>query len=208
LHLFKMTATNPTFIPPPWVRDPQLWNCGLKLRKEGKLISTIDAISRKGCVTFGRNAQMSDIKLDHPSISRRHAMIGHGSSGNIYLMDFGSSHGTYLNGQKISPNHRKVLKNKDVIKFGASTREYVVFLDLDYKENEDNNNSTDNTNEHNDNNNNNENKTSRKRHLTEITTDDDNKKKDNDNNIKKEDKTMEESPRKKQKSRRAKHSAL
>merc|ERR1712228_431535 len=88
-------------------------------------------IAQKPFVLFGRNASMSDIKLEHPSISRRHAMGGHGSSGNLYVMDLGSSHGTFVNKQRLQKKKREVVRDGYVVKFGASTREYIVKLDLD-----------------------------------------------------------------------------
>merc|ERR1719464_2141631 len=74
---------------------------------------------------------MCDLRLDHPSISRQHAAIMHGSSGNPYIQDLGSSHGTQVNHKKLSANKRKPLKDGDIIKFGASSREYYVRLRLD-----------------------------------------------------------------------------
>lgn len=128
------------FAPPPWVVSPKLENCGLKVMKEGKRIQTITEIGQKSYVLFGRNASMSDIKLEHPSISRRHALIGHGSSGNIYVMDLGSSHGTFVNKQRLKKKKRQPLRDGYIIKFGASTREYIVKLDLDSDDNHDTNN--------------------------------------------------------------------
>ena len=108
---------------------------------------------------FPMVTDMSDIKLEHPSISRRHAMFGHGSSGNIYVMDLGSTHGTFVNGEKLIKHKREALKNNTIVKFGASTREYIVKLDMDtpdtddgtsddleMKENENRGNSNSNTN--------------------------------------------------------------
>ena len=43
-----------------------------------------------------------------------------------YIIDLGSSNGTYLNNNKIEPRRYYELKEKDVIKFGYSTREYVL----------------------------------------------------------------------------------
>jgi smad nuclear-interacting protein 1 len=37
----------------------------------------------------------------------------------------GSSNGTYLNGDRIEPKRYVELKEKDVLKFGYSSREYV-----------------------------------------------------------------------------------
>merc|ERR1712228_798235 len=64
-------------------------------------------------------------------ISRRHALVGHGSSGNLYVMDLGSSHGTFVNKQRLQKKKREVVRDGYVVKFGASTREYIVKLDLD-----------------------------------------------------------------------------
>jgi len=119
------------FQPPPWIKPPKLGNCGLKVFKGGEKIDTITEIGRKSFVLFGRNAQMSDIKLDHPSISRRHALMGHGSSGNLYVMDLGSSHGTFVNAERLKKRKREPLRDGYTVKFGASTREYIVKLDLD-----------------------------------------------------------------------------
>lgn len=119
------------FQPPPWVTAPKLENCGLKVRKEGKVISIVTDLNKKKFLTLGRNAKMSDIRLDHPSISRRHAMFAHGSSGNVYVMDLGSSHGTFVNNKRLTNKKREALHDGDVVRFGASTREYIVKLDLD-----------------------------------------------------------------------------
>jgi len=43
-----------------------------------------------------------------------------------YIIDLGSSNGTYLNNNRIEPQRYYELKEKDVIKFGYSTREYVL----------------------------------------------------------------------------------
>lgn len=41
-------------------------------------------------------------------------------------MDLGSANGTYLNGKKIEPKRYYELFEKDVLKFGYSSREYVL----------------------------------------------------------------------------------
>ena len=43
-----------------------------------------------------------------------------------YIIDLGSSNGTYLNNTRIEPQRYYELKEKDVVKFGYSTREYVL----------------------------------------------------------------------------------
>lgn len=43
-----------------------------------------------------------------------------------YLIDLESANGTFLNGEKIEPKRYIELKERDVIKFGFSSREYVL----------------------------------------------------------------------------------
>jgi smad nuclear-interacting protein 1 len=80
----------------------------------------------------------------HPSCSKQHAVIqfrstAAGSStsksdadGKIvkhvkpYLMDLNSSNKTFLNGKSIEDSRFIELRESDVIKFGYSTREYVL----------------------------------------------------------------------------------
>ena len=52
--------------------------------------------------TVGRNADVCDIAPEHPSLSRIHAVIQLGKEGRIEIMDFHSTHGTFVNGEKIS----------------------------------------------------------------------------------------------------------
>ena len=47
-----------------------------------------------------------------------------------YLMDLNATNGTFLNGERIEPQRYYQLLEKDAVKFGASTREYVL-LDED-----------------------------------------------------------------------------
>jgi len=116
---------------PGWSKEPQLENCALEVHKSGKKIGTITRCSRNKAVIFGRHKDFADIILQHPSISRRHAVLLHGKSGNMYVMDCGSSHGTFVNKRKLQKETREVLQEGDTLKFGASSREYIVRLCLD-----------------------------------------------------------------------------
>lgn len=104
--------------------------CGLEVYKDGDVHKTIDDINRKKMTVFGRHKKFCDVLIKHPSISNQHAAIIHGKSGNMYLIDLDSMHGTKLNDKKLSPEKREVLQNNDTICFGASTREYRVKLVL------------------------------------------------------------------------------
>jgi len=95
------------------------------------MVDIVRDVNRKKCTLFGRNKELSDIVLQHPSISRQHCAIVHGSSGNMYCVDLGSSHGSSVNKKRLVGEKREVLRDGDIIRFGASTREYVVRLRLD-----------------------------------------------------------------------------
>jgi len=135
-----MTKTS-GFQPPSWARRPMLHQCGLEVYKNGKLVTVIKDINRKKCTIFGRNKSMCDVWLEHPSISRQHGAILHGSSGNMYILDLGSSHGTTCNHKKLYKKKRQVLADGDIIRFGASSREYHIRLRLDSSSSEDEGNS-------------------------------------------------------------------
>ena len=55
-------------------------------------------------VTFGRSPT-TDILLEHPTASRLHAVLQfRGEDGAAFLIDCGSTHGTFINKQRVKPN--------------------------------------------------------------------------------------------------------
>lgn len=98
-------------------------------------------LHRKSHYLLGRDRKVADIPLDHPSISKQHAAIQFrkveierkdGSKQRVvrpYLMDLESSNKTFLNNKPIDPLKYYQLLEKDCLKFGFSTREYVVLID-------------------------------------------------------------------------------
>jgi adenylate cyclase len=71
--------------------------------------------SVRGTCFLGRSAT-SDIVLPDDKVSRRHAMVHVQGRDEFWLMDLGSSNGTYLNGRRLSQPSRLV--DRDVIKIG------------------------------------------------------------------------------------------
>lgn len=53
-----------------------------------------------------------------------------------YIIDLGSGNGTFLNEKKIEPQRYIELQEKDMLKFGFSTREYVVMKEREITEEE------------------------------------------------------------------------
>ena len=74
-------------------------------------------------MTIGKLGQQVDILVDHPSVSRVHArLIREGE--NYSLIDMNSTNGTYLNGQRLSPDEICPLKDGDEIRFAV--RSFLV----------------------------------------------------------------------------------
>jgi smad nuclear-interacting protein 1 len=77
---------------------------------------------------------------EHPSISKQHAVIQFRYTekrnefgdkiGRVkpYLIDLESANGTILNKEKVPESRYLELRDKDLIQFGSSTREYVLML--------------------------------------------------------------------------------
>lgn len=95
-------------------------------------------IHRQSAYLLGRQRKIADIPIDHPSCSKQHAVFQYrlaeftradGTTGRRvkpYIIDLGSGNGTYLNNQRIESQRYYELKEKDVLKFGFSSREYVL----------------------------------------------------------------------------------
>ncbi len=64
-------------------------------------------------ISIGRQAQ-NDIVLQHPTVSRQHALI-YFEQGTFYLKDLGSSNGSIINGRPIT---HQALQNGDLIEIG------------------------------------------------------------------------------------------
>ncbi|KAM7318867.1 hypothetical protein ACRRTK_021979 [Alexandromys fortis] len=112
-------------------------------------------IHRQSAYLLGRHRRIADIPIDHPSCSKQHAVFQYrlveytradgtvGRRVKPYLIDLGSGNGTFLNNKRIEPQRYYELKEKDVLKFGFSSREYVLLhessdtSELDRKEDED-----------------------------------------------------------------------
>lgn len=80
----------------------------------------------KGWYLFGR-APICDIVLDHPSISRQHAVIQYKKNGDAFLYDLGSTHGTFVGKNRLKSNqYYPIVQGNNLLKFGNSSRLYVL----------------------------------------------------------------------------------
>ncbi|KAH6565523.1 hypothetical protein BASA83_001011 [Batrachochytrium salamandrivorans] len=95
-------------------------------------------IHRQSAFLLGRERLVADIPIDHPSCSKQHSVIQFRQivstdefgqvtkSTKPYIIDLDSANGTFVGGERIPPSRYYELKPGDLIKFGFSTREYVL----------------------------------------------------------------------------------
>ncbi|KAH7085522.1 SMAD/FHA domain-containing protein [Paraphoma chrysanthemicola] len=129
---------------PPEARKPspsQPWR--IFVFKGDDVVDTIE-IWQKSCWLLGRAQEVVDYVLEHPSSSGQHAVIQFryiqktvedefgvkSTRGKVkpYIIDLESSNGTELNGDSIEASRYFELRDKDILKFAGSEREYVVML--------------------------------------------------------------------------------
>ena len=121
------------FSEPPEARAPNTqWR--FYVFKGEEALETLH-VSKQSAYLLGRNEDIADIPLRHGSCSSQHAVLQYRSLPNKetgklqclpYLMDLESTNGSFINGVKIDSARYYQLKKGDVLKFGASTREYVL----------------------------------------------------------------------------------
>lgn len=103
------------------------------------LLETVE-LGERSCWLVGRERQVVDFPLDHPSCSKQHAALQFrfvekrnefgDRIGKVkpYLIDLESANGSSVNGETIPAGRYVEVMDKDVIRFGISSREYVLML--------------------------------------------------------------------------------
>ncbi|XP_045405254.1 kanadaptin [Lemur catta] len=118
---------------PPW-GGPTTAPYSLETLKGGTILGTRSLEGTSYCL-FGRLSSC-DVCLEHPSVSRYHAVLQHRASGpdreceghrpGFYLYDLGSTHGTFLNKTRIPPRTYCRVHVGHVLRFGGSTRLFIL----------------------------------------------------------------------------------
>lgn len=67
-----------------------------------------------------------DIELEHASVSRLQAVLQFGPDDSVLLYDLGSAHGTFINKIRAPARTYVELHEADQVRFGASTRVFVL----------------------------------------------------------------------------------
>ncbi|KAL9633769.1 MAG: hypothetical protein Q9164_004499 [Protoblastenia rupestris] len=115
----------------------------LYIFKGSEALETLNLFERS-CWLFGREQAVVDHATEHPSCSKQHAVLQFrytekkekkgGEWGErkgrvrLYVIDLESANGTQVNGEMVPERRYVEVKSGDVIRFGESTREYVVLL--------------------------------------------------------------------------------
>ncbi|KAL7646543.1 UNVERIFIED_CONTAM: hypothetical protein RMT77_001794 [Armadillidium vulgare] len=110
---------------PKWAGKPPV-GVHLDVSKIDKLIQKL-MIDEKKCYLFGRNPHLNDFCIDHASCSRVHAALVYHKHLNLpFLVDLGSTHGTYIGQIRLEANKPTQLPINSSFHFGASTRIYTI----------------------------------------------------------------------------------
>lgn len=116
------------FVMPPEARIPSTkWR--LYIFTKGAEEPKILHIHRTAGYLFGKDRRVADVPTDHATCSKQHAVLHYRMTpGGVkpYIMDLESTNGTYVNGKRIESARYFELREKDVLKFGMSSREFVL----------------------------------------------------------------------------------
>ena len=102
----------------------------LTVLKDGSIKDNI-SLSGKSTFTFGRLDEC-DVVIEHPSCSRYHALLQYCVKEKdkrkigFYLYDMGSTHGTYVNKDKVKAKVYNRVRVGYQIRFGGSSRLYII----------------------------------------------------------------------------------
>ncbi|OJJ60887.1 hypothetical protein ASPSYDRAFT_56348 [Aspergillus sydowii CBS 593.65] len=107
---------------------------------KGKDLLEMVELNERSCWLIGRERLVVDFPLDHPSCSKQHAAIQFryvekrnefgDRIGKVkpYAIDLESANGSKVNGDAIPGGRYIELRDKDMLQFGNSSREYVLML--------------------------------------------------------------------------------
>lgn len=119
---------------PPWGGVVTDIPYALEILKNGTIVDEVP-LTQRSYFVVGR-LPVCDIPVEHPSISRYHAVIQYrgqageeeavGEESGFYIHDLGSTHGTFVNKNKVPPKTYIRLRVGHVLKFGGSTRLFIL----------------------------------------------------------------------------------
>lgn len=126
------------FSEPPDAKIPQDKKWALYPFKNDQALESIP-LENASAFLIGRDRLVAQIPVDHLSCSNQHAVIQFrsvlvndektGAQKKVtrpYIMDLESTNGTFLNGEQLPSLRYVELREKDCLKFGSSSRDYIL----------------------------------------------------------------------------------
>jgi smad nuclear-interacting protein 1 len=125
---------------PPEARKPPAKDAWRLYVFKGSDLLEIVELGERSCWLVGREKLVVDFPIEHPSCSKQHAAVQFryiekrnefgDRQGRVrpYLIDLESANGSTVNGELVPTGRYVGLQDKDVLRFGLSTREYVLML--------------------------------------------------------------------------------
>ena len=113
------------YVAPPWAASSAPEGYSLEILKEGTIIEKVP-LSAKTHYILGRMGGVVDILMEHVSISRQHCCLQFRDDGVLMALDLGSAQGSFLNKTKLAKDVYQRVNVGDILRFGASTRMYIV----------------------------------------------------------------------------------
>lgn len=134
---------------PKWSKTPAAdQKYRFEVLKSGQIIDEVKDLQQQAIWTFGRLSE-NDVAMAHPTISRYHAVLQYKPKPNVeidgvenkskpeassepeqpegwYIYDLGSTHGTFLNKQRVPPKIYIRIRVGHMLKLGSSTRVYIL----------------------------------------------------------------------------------
>ncbi|DBA66125.1 TPA: Kanadaptin, variant 3 [Trebouxia sp. C0005] len=121
---------------PDWVRRPPSVDHKVvteELDSSGSVTKRL-SFTKRG-ILFGRVERVCDVLVSHVSASRVHACVGFGETGKLQVGDLGSTHGTFVDKDRLGKGERRDLQSNSIISIGLSPRTFkVIGADLTHPE--------------------------------------------------------------------------
>lgn len=133
-HVSKEKLIPLPYSEPEWGGTVTSDNYYLEVLKTGVILETVQ-LNTKSFYVFGRLSSC-DVQMNHPSSSRYHAILQYRaeptekSPKGFYIYDLGSTHGTFLNKNRLKPKVYAPVKVGQFFKIGGSSR--MLFLQVMY----------------------------------------------------------------------------
>ncbi|KAJ9462841.1 hypothetical protein DIPPA_20568 [Diplonema papillatum] len=118
----KLKRQGDFFTPPDWAHPRSDKQLIVSVQRDGERLEVWD-VSEHSYYLIGKNKEVVDFPMDHPSVSRIHVALVHDAAKKAtYVQDLGSQWGTKIEGLKCAPKKYLKLGLNVPLTLGGSTR--------------------------------------------------------------------------------------